>query len=125
MPMDKVTEVRRRHPGIAAVLIDLVRGRLDQRERCAGTPRVAQRRLDHQRMRRTDGKYPAGLARLVAAIRSRMAFIEIPRAISPGAAGASKHPKFCRAAPYENEKQTVSSNVASLGTCSMSFSRQL
>ena len=64
---DKVAEVRRRHPGIAAVLIDLIGGRLDQRKRCAGAPRVAQRRLDHQRVRRADGKYPAGLACLVPA----------------------------------------------------------
>ena len=63
----KSTEVRRRHAGVAAVLVDLVGGRLDQRERCAGSSRMAQRRLDHQRVRRTDGKYPAGLACLVPA----------------------------------------------------------
>ena len=63
--MDKVTEVRRLHAGIAAVLIDLVRGRLDQRERRAGPPGMEKRRLDHQGMRRAYGKHAARLACLV------------------------------------------------------------
>ena len=63
--MDKVAEARRFHAGVAALLIDLVGRRLNQRERRSGPQDVAKRRLDHQRMRGTDGKYAARLAGLV------------------------------------------------------------
>ena len=63
--MDEVAEVRRLHAGIAAVLVDLVRGRLDQREGRAGPSRMDERRLDHQGMRGANGKHAARLACLV------------------------------------------------------------
>ena len=53
--VNKVTEVRRLHAGIAAVLVDLVRGRFNQRERCARAQRVKKRRFDHQGMGGTYG----------------------------------------------------------------------
>ena len=63
--MDKVAEARRFHAGVAAILIDLVGRRLDQRERRSGPQDMAKRRHDHQRMRGADGKYAARLAGLV------------------------------------------------------------
>src|SRR5437879_5405859 len=47
----KVTETDRLHSGIAAVLIDLVRGCFDQRERRTRAAGMEQRRFDHERMR--------------------------------------------------------------------------
>ena len=48
---DEAAEVDRRHAGVAAVLVDLVGGRLDQR-RPAERGALAQRRRQHDRMRR-------------------------------------------------------------------------
>ena len=56
----QVTEVGRCHAGIAAVLVDLVRGRFDQRERCARLPGMEERRLDRQRMREHTENSPHG-----------------------------------------------------------------
>src|SRR6516225_1758429 len=84
--MDEVAEAHRRHAGIAALLIDLVRGRFDQRERRARTPGVKQRRLDHQRMRGAHGKHAAGLARLVP----RDAIDNGPHAVSSSGVSESK-----------------------------------
>ena len=48
--VDELAEVRRPHPGVAAVLIDLIGGRLDEHG-LAGAARLAHRRLEHQRVR--------------------------------------------------------------------------
>jgi len=47
----KVTESDRLHSGITAILMDLVRGCFDQRERRTRTVSMQQRRFDHERMR--------------------------------------------------------------------------
>ncbi len=63
--VDEVAEHLGRHTGIAAVLIDLVAGRLDQHHAHIGLQRVDESRLDDQRMGRTDRIYAASLAGLV------------------------------------------------------------
>ncbi len=63
---DQVAEVGRPHAGIAAILVDLVAGRLDQ-GRAAIRHRLSQRRLDHQRMRRAHRGDADGLAGLTPA----------------------------------------------------------
>ena len=57
--LDEVAEVGRRHAGIAAVLVDLVAGGLDQ-HRQAEPVGVAHGRLDDQRVRRTDRRNAFG-----------------------------------------------------------------
>ena len=87
--MDEVAEVRRRHAGIAAVLVDLVGGRLDQRERRIVSQGMRQRRLDRQRVRGTYGIHSPASAGPVA----RNPFenrLHLRDAGSAGAASASE-----------------------------------
>src|SRR5262245_58199198 len=71
---DKIAERRRPHPGIAAVLVDLVRSRLDQCEPRVMSLPMAERSLDHQRMRRAHRIETARLASLVPRIQVENGF---------------------------------------------------
>ena len=62
---DEIAELRGLHAGIAAVLIDLVRRRLNQRERNLVPGGVNEGCFNHKRMRGTHGKDAARLSGLV------------------------------------------------------------
>src|SRR5690606_38276088 len=64
--VDECDEVGRGHAGVAAVLVDLVAGRLEQDEGQAGALRMAQRGLDDDGVGRADRGHAAGDALLVA-----------------------------------------------------------
>src|SRR5262249_32480576 len=59
---DKIAEHRGLHAGIAAILVDLVRGRLDQNERGLVADGVNKGCFNHQRMRGAHGKDAARLS---------------------------------------------------------------
>ncbi len=61
----ELAKIVRRHSRIAAILIDLVAGRFDQRDRPLRFKYIQQRRFDDQRMGRTHRNNTAGLAALV------------------------------------------------------------
>ena len=64
--LDEAAEIGRLHARIAALVVDLVAGRLDQHGR-AGFHAFAQRRADHGGMGRADGGDAADTAGLVVA----------------------------------------------------------
>src|ERR1700738_453550 len=99
--MDEFTKAGRLHAGIASLLIDLVGGGFDQRERRTAAQGVQQRRLDHQRMRRADGIDAARLACLVMRDEVENGFHDSPvmavtgtllrsRSIAYGLSGAAR-----------------------------------
>jgi hypothetical protein len=65
-PRDERHELLRLDAGVAAILVDLVRGRLDQHARAVGE-RLLERRLEHERVRRADRRDPARHAALLLA----------------------------------------------------------
>jgi hypothetical protein len=54
----KVSEGDRRHSGVTAVLVDLVRGRFNEHQLVMMSLGVAERRFDHQRMSRANRRDP-------------------------------------------------------------------
>ena len=62
---DECSEIHGRHSRVAAVLVHLVRRRLDQRKRRVVRLGVAKRSLNHQRVRGADGCDADTLARFV------------------------------------------------------------
>src|SRR6202048_4248403 len=99
--VDEFTKACRLHAGIASLLIDLVGGGFDQRERRTAAQGVQQRRFDHQRMRRADGIDGATLSRLVMRDEVENGFHDSPvmavtgtllrsRSIAYGLSGAAR-----------------------------------